>query len=74
MPPFEAANIIDAIADHVDQQQVVESEFPFHLTTTSCERFDCEARRERSYRKMPSSLFVDIGDGCEASISTSRAR
>ena len=30
--PFETANIIDAIADHVDQRQVVESETPFHLT------------------------------------------
>jgi hypothetical protein len=32
-PPFETANIVDAIADHADQQQVVESETPFHLTT-----------------------------------------
>ena len=33
MPPFETANCIDAIAVHVDQAQVVESESPFHLTT-----------------------------------------
>lgn len=32
-PPFETANIIDAIADHVDQRQVTESETPFHLST-----------------------------------------
>jgi hypothetical protein len=32
-PPFETANIIDAIADHVDQRQVTESERPFHLST-----------------------------------------
>jgi hypothetical protein len=31
-PPFETANSIDAIATHVDQLQVVESETPFHLT------------------------------------------
>jgi hypothetical protein len=33
-PPFETANIIDAIATHVDQPQVTESETPFHMTTT----------------------------------------
>jgi hypothetical protein len=32
-PPFETANRIDAIADHVDQPQILESETPFHLTT-----------------------------------------
>jgi len=32
-PPFETANIIDAIASHVEQQQVVERDEPFHLTT-----------------------------------------
>ena len=31
--PFETANIVDSIADHVDQRQVVESTTPFHLTT-----------------------------------------
>ena len=31
--PFETANIVDSIADHVDQRQVVESETPFYLTT-----------------------------------------
>lgn len=33
IPPFETANVIDAIAEHVDQQQVVEQDEPFHLTT-----------------------------------------
>ncbi len=32
-PPYETGNIIDAITDHADQQQIVESESPFHLTT-----------------------------------------
>lgn len=32
-PPFETATIIDAVADHVDQQQVVENDEPIHLTT-----------------------------------------
>ena len=31
--PFETANIVDSIAGHVDQRQVVESATPFHLTT-----------------------------------------
>ena len=31
--PFETANIVDSIAGHVDQRQVVESTTPFHLTT-----------------------------------------
>lgn len=32
-PPFETANIIDAISQHVSSEQLVESEYPFHLTT-----------------------------------------
>jgi len=32
-PPFETANIIDAIAGHVDQPHVIGSDTPFHLTT-----------------------------------------
>lgn len=32
-PPFETANIINAIAEHLDQQQIQEREKPFHLTT-----------------------------------------
>ena len=31
--PFETANVIDAIADHAEQQQVVESDTAFYLTT-----------------------------------------
>lgn len=32
-PPFETANIINAVADHVDQETVVEHDEPFHLTS-----------------------------------------
>jgi uncharacterized protein with PIN domain len=32
-PPFETATIIDAIADHVDQETIREHDEPFHLTT-----------------------------------------
>ena len=33
LPPFETANIIDSIEDHVDEQDVVEHDGAFHLTT-----------------------------------------
>ena len=33
IPPFETANIIDTISEHVEQQQVAERDEPFHLTT-----------------------------------------
>ena len=33
IPPFEMASIIDAISEHVEQQQVAERDEPFHLTT-----------------------------------------
>jgi hypothetical protein len=32
-PPFETANVVDAVADHVDQQAIVEHDEAFHLTT-----------------------------------------
>lgn len=32
-PPFETANLVDAVATHVEQRQVVERDGPFHLTT-----------------------------------------
>ena len=32
-PPFETANVIDAVVDHVEQRQIVDSDEPFHLTT-----------------------------------------
>lgn len=31
-PPFETANVVDAIATHVDQQDVIDYDEPFHLT------------------------------------------
>jgi hypothetical protein len=31
-PPFETANVIDAIENHVEQRQIVETDDPFHLT------------------------------------------
>lgn len=31
-PPFETANIIDALATYVDQHQIVSRTDPFHLT------------------------------------------
>jgi len=31
-PPFETANIIDTIATHVEQQDIVDCDEPFHLT------------------------------------------
>jgi predicted nuclease of predicted toxin-antitoxin system len=31
--PFETANIIDSVSEHIDQQQVVKSRNPVHLTT-----------------------------------------
>jgi len=30
-PPFETVNIIDAVADHVNQRQFVECKTPLHL-------------------------------------------
>jgi len=32
-PPFETANVVDAIAAHVDQSTVVAHDEPFHLTS-----------------------------------------
>jgi hypothetical protein len=33
LPPSETANIIDSIESHVDQQDIVERDGAFHLTT-----------------------------------------
>jgi len=32
-PPFETANIVDAVDDYINQQQIVEAGRPVHLTT-----------------------------------------
>lgn len=32
-PPFETANVIDAVSSHVDQQAIISHDEAFHLTT-----------------------------------------